>query len=76
MNCIFQDSRRIYTMDGDHLLSIGMVGLDDGTLTGMAVNIFDVVTLQTLNLNFNMKSPMRTYWSWSKLGTSRLHLSP
>ena len=74
-------STYLHPMDGDHLLSIGMAGLDDGTLTGMAVNIFDVTDFTDPQLKFpNTKSPMKIQvgvWSGSLVrGTSRLHLSP
>ncbi len=60
-------STYLHPMDGDHLLSIGMAGLDDGTLTGMAVNIFDVTdfTDPQLKFQYELTNP-DDGWSWSE----------
>ncbi len=60
-------STYLHPMDGDHLLSIGMAGLDDGTLTGMAVNIFDVTdfTDPQLKFQYELTNP-EDGWSWSE----------
>jgi len=60
-------STYLHPMDGDHLLAIGMAGLDDGTLTGMAVNIFDVSDFTTplLKHQYEITNP-DAGWSWSE----------
>jgi len=60
-------STYLHPMDGDDLLAIGMAGLDDGTLTGMAVNIFDVSDFSTplLKHQYEITSP-DAGWSWSE----------
>lgn len=35
-------SSYLHPMDDDHLLAVGMDGTEDGTLTGVSVNVFDV----------------------------------
>ena len=60
-------STYLHPMDGDHLLSIGMAGLDDGTLTGMAVNIFDVTDFADPQLKFQYElTNPDAGWSWSE----------
>jgi uncharacterized secreted protein with C-terminal beta-propeller domain len=60
-------STYLHPMDGDHLLAIGMAGLDDGTLTGMAVNIFDVTDFANplLEHQYEITNP-DAGWSWSE----------
>ena len=60
-------STYLHPMDGDHLLAIGMAGLEDGTLTGMAVNIFDVSDFSTplLKHQYEITNP-DAGWSWSE----------
>jgi uncharacterized secreted protein with C-terminal beta-propeller domain len=60
-------STYLHPMDGDHLLSIGMAGLEDGTLTGMAVNIFDVTDFADPQLKFQYEmSDPDSGWTWSE----------
>lgn len=35
-------SAYLHPVDEDHLLAVGMAGTEDGTITGLAVNLFDV----------------------------------
>lgn len=60
-------STYLHPMDGDHLLAIGMAGLEDGTLTGMAVNIFDVTDFSDPQLahQYEITNP-DAGWSWSE----------
>jgi len=60
-------STYLHPMDGDHLLAIGMAGLEDGTLTGMAVNIFDVTDFANplLQHQYEITDPDQG-WSWSE----------
>jgi hypothetical protein len=60
-------STYLHPMDGDHLLAIGMAGLDDGTLTGMAVNILDVTDFANplLEHQYEITNP-DAGWSWSE----------
>jgi len=52
-------------MGEDHLLAIGMDGEEDGTLTGLAVNVFDVSDFEnpTLAHQYTLESEG---WTWSE----------
>ena len=60
-------STYLHPMDADHLLSIGMAGLEDGTITGMAVNIFDVSDFANPTLAHQLEMVDDSQgWSWSE----------
>jgi len=60
-------STYLHPMGPEHLLSVGMAGLEDGTLTGMAINIFDVSDFgdPQLQEQFEIVHP-EAGWSWSE----------
>lgn len=58
-------SSYLHPMGDDHLLAVGMAGEEDGTITGLAVNIFDVSDFAnpTLAHQWILESDD---WSWSE----------
>lgn len=58
-------SAYLHPMGEDHLLAVGMDGLDDGTLTGLAVNIFDVSDMADPQL-IHTHAVQGEGWSWSE----------
>ena len=60
-------STYLHPVGSDHLLSIGMAGLDDGTLTGMAINIFDVSDFANPELQYQYElTDPDAGWTWSE----------
>jgi hypothetical protein len=60
-------SAYLHPIDGDHLLAVGMSGLQDGTLTGLAINLFDVSDFANPMLadQLSLSPPAGDGWSWS-----------
>lgn len=58
-------SAYLHPMGDDHLLAVGMDGTDDGTLTGLAVNVFDVSDFTNPQLAHQWTLPSDG-WSWSE----------
>jgi len=58
-------SAYLHPMGDDHLLAVGMDGTDEGQLTGLAFNIFDVSDLSepTLAHQFTLEG---SDWGWSE----------
>jgi uncharacterized secreted protein with C-terminal beta-propeller domain len=60
-------STYLHPIGEDYLLSVGMAGLDDGTLTGMAVNIFDVSDFANPEWQYQYEiTDEDAGWSWSE----------
>jgi uncharacterized secreted protein with C-terminal beta-propeller domain len=60
-------STYLHPVGDDYLLSVGMAGLDDGTLTGMAVNIFDVSDFENPEWQYQYEiTDEDAGWSWSE----------
>ena len=49
----------------DHILAVGMDGEDDGTLTGLAINLFDISDFSNPQLKFQHTLDQEG-WSWSE----------
>lgn len=58
-------SAYLHPMGDDHLLAVGMDGDDEGRLTGLAFNIFDVSDLKSPTLTHQLTLP-GSDWSWSE----------
>ena len=58
-------SAYLHPMGDDHLLAVGMDGTEDGQLTGLAFNIFDVSDLSDPKLAHQYTLPTSD-WSWSE----------
>ena len=58
-------SSYLHPMDDDHLLAVGMQGLDTGELTGLAVSIFDVSDLADPRL-VQQYALSEDGWAWSE----------
>lgn len=58
-------SAYLHPMGDDHLLAVGMDGTDEGQLTGLAFNIFDVSDLKNPTLAHQHTLPTSD-WSWSE----------
>jgi len=60
-------SSYLHPIDETHLLSVGMAGDDDGTIRGLAVNLFDVgdFSQPVLLHSFELENSDQT-WSWSE----------
>lgn len=60
-------SAYLHPLGDDHLIGVGMAGLDTGELTGLAVNLFDVSDLSAPRLveQFEL-DPGDNAWSWSE----------
>jgi len=60
-------SAYLHPMDENHLLGVGMHGTEGGQLTGLAVKIFDVSSLESPNLvdDLVIENP-EGGWSWSE----------
>ncbi len=56
----------LHPIDGEHLLGIGMAGTEEGVLTGLAINVFDVSDMSDpiLVTQYDM-SPEDDDWAWS-----------
>lgn len=61
-------SAYLHPMDEDHLLAVGMAGEDDGTITGLAVNVFDVSDLEAPKLawQYTLSAESGESWAWSE----------
>lgn len=60
-------SAYLHPMGPDHLLAVGMAGLDDGTLTGLAINVFDVSDMANPTLlHAHEIDDQGSQWSWSE----------
>lgn len=61
-------SAYLHPMDEDHLLAVGMAGEEDGTLTGLAINIFDVsdMAAPTLAQQVELSAEAGESWAWSE----------
>jgi uncharacterized secreted protein with C-terminal beta-propeller domain len=58
-------SAYLHPMDDDHLLAVGMQGLETGELTGLAVSIFDVSDLANPTLQ-DQYDLTEQGWAWSE----------
>jgi uncharacterized secreted protein with C-terminal beta-propeller domain len=60
-------SAYLHPLDDDHLIGVGMAGLETGELTGLAINLFDVSDLANPQLidQFEIDSGDNG-WSWSE----------
>lgn len=60
-------SAYLHPMGENHLLAVGMAGTEEGQITGLAVNVFDVSDLEnpTLVQSFELEDDAST-WSWSE----------
>ena len=62
-------SAYLHPIDENHLLAVGMAGLETGQLTGLAVNIFDVTDMAnpTLLHSYDLTADAagQNGWSWS-----------
>lgn len=62
-------SAYLHPLGPDHLLAVGMAGLDTGELTGVAVNVFDVSDMANPSLahTHEIANPGPGWnWSWSE----------
>ena len=60
-------STYLHPVGADHLLSVGMAGEMDGTITGMAINIFDVSDFANPQLTHQFEiTDQDSGWSWSE----------
>ena len=58
-------SAYLHPIDENHLLAVGMDGEEDGTLTGLAINIFDVSDFENPTLKYQHVLESDG-WSWSE----------
>ena len=58
-------SAYLHPIDDQHLLAVGMDGEDDGTLNGLAINLFDVSDFANPTLKFQHTLNSEG-WSWSE----------
>lgn len=60
-------SAYLHPVGADHLLAVGMDGLDDGTLTGLAITMFDVSDFANpeIESQLALNPPTGNGWSWS-----------
>jgi uncharacterized secreted protein with C-terminal beta-propeller domain len=58
-------SAYLHPIDENHLLAVGMDGTEDGTLTGLAINLFDVSDFSNPQLMFQHTLTSEG-WSWSE----------
>lgn len=61
-------SAYLHPMDADHLLAVGMDGTDEGSITGLAVNLFDVSDLNNPQLawQWTTTADEGESWGWSE----------
>lgn len=61
-------SSYLHPMGEDHLLAVGMDGEEDGTITGLAVNVFDVSDFANPALahQFTLGADGGESWAWSE----------
>lgn len=61
-------SAYLHPIDDDHLLAVGMDGTADGTITGLAVNVFDVsdMSAPTLSQHYTLSAGEGETWSYSE----------
>jgi len=58
-------SAYLHPMDDTHLLAVGMAGTEDGSLTGLAINVFDVSDLAAPTLSAQYQV-VADGWSYSE----------
>ena len=59
-------SAYLHPMGDDHLLAVGMAGLDTGELTGLSVNLFDVSDMASPKLAHSHEVSHDGGWAWSE----------